>query len=66
MDREMGAPVADRQVRLPRTVGVKNKQPAPVQITAEQLLRESHALQKDEFKPPAVTITDPQELAGAI
>ena len=54
---------ADRQVRLPRATVVKNKQPAGIQITAEQLLRESKALQSDEFKPPKVTITDPQELA---
>jgi hypothetical protein len=64
MDRQVGAPVSDREVRLPRTTGVKNKQPAAVQITAEQLLRESKALQGDEFKPAKVTITDPQELAG--
>jgi hypothetical protein len=54
----------DRQVRLPRATAVKNKQPAPTQITAEQILRESKALQADEFKPPKVTITDPEELAG--
>ena len=66
MDQQVGAPVADRQVRLPRTTGVKNKQPAQIQITAEQLLRESHALQKDEFKPAAVTITNPEELAGMV
>jgi crooked neck len=54
----------DRQVRLPRATAVKNKQPASTQITAEQILRESKALQADEFKPPKVTITDPEELAG--
>lgn len=50
-------------MRLPRATAVKNKQPAPTQITAEQILRESKALQADEFKPPKVTITDPEELA---
>ena len=35
------------------------------QITAEQLLRESKALQQDAFKPPSQKITDPEELAGA-
>lgn len=64
MNRDGEAGGGDRQIRLPRAVGVKNKQPAPVQITAEQILRESKALQADEFKPPAVTLTDPEELAG--
>lgn len=63
MDGVTGTTAADRQVRLPRAPGVKNKQPAPTQITAEQLLRESKALQADEFKPPKVVITDPEELA---
>ena len=54
----------DRQVRLPQPTTVKNKQPAPTQITTEQILRESQALQADEFKAPKVTITDPEELAG--
>lgn len=53
-----------QQKRLPRVVPVKNRQPAPTQITAEQILRESKALQADEFQPPAVKITDPEELAG--
>lgn len=64
MDSAVGAQATDRQVRLPRATAVKNKQPAPTQITAEQILRESKALQADEFKPPKVTITDPEELAG--
>ena len=66
MDSAVGAQAADRQVRLPRATAVKNKQPAPTQITAEQILRESKALQADEFKPPKVTITDPEELAGRL
>lgn len=33
------------------------------QITAEQLLRESQALQEQDFKPPTQKITDPTELA---
>ena len=63
MDSVVGTTAADRQVRLPRPTAVKNKGPAPTQITAEQLLRESKALQADEFKAPKVTITDPEELA---
>lgn len=34
-----------------------------VQITAEQILRESQALQEQDFKPPTQKITDPTELA---
>jgi crooked neck len=60
-----GTTDADRAVRLPRATAVKNKQAAPTQITAEQILRESKALQADEFRPPSVKITDPEELAGA-
>ena len=41
--------------------------PAPccccLQITAEQILRESKALQEAEQKAPVVKITDPEELA---
>lgn len=48
---------------MQRPVPVKNKQPAPTQITAEQILRESKSLQADEFQAPSVKITDPQELA---
>ena len=33
------------------------------QITAEQILRESQALQEQDFKPPSQKITDPTELA---
>lgn len=33
------------------------------QITAEQILRESQALQEQDFKPPTQKITDPTELA---
>ena len=42
---------------------VKNKQPAPVQITAEQLLREARERQEEDGKPPKQKITDPDELA---
>ena len=34
-----------------------------LQITAEQILRESQALQDQDFKPPTQKITDPTELA---
>jgi hypothetical protein len=34
-----------------------------LQITAEQILRESKALQEAEHKAPVIKITDPEELA---
>ena len=43
---------------------VKNKQPAPMQVTAEQILREARERQEDEnYTAPAQKITDPEELA---
>lgn len=33
-----------------------------MQITAEQILRESQVLQESDFKPPTQKITDPTEL----
>eukprot|EP00891_Asterochloris_glomerata_P001402 jgi/Astpho2/1402/fgenesh1_pm.00025_%23_10_t len=53
----------DTEMRLPRATQVKNKQPAPQQITVEQILRESKELQEQDFKPPRQKISDPQELA---
>lgn len=46
-----------------RVTKVKNKTPAPVQITAEQILREALERQEAEPKPPKQKITDPEELA---
>lgn len=43
-------PKRDTEVRLPRPTQVKNKQPAPVQITAEQLLREAREHQEQEIR----------------
>ena len=44
--------------------GVKNKQPASMQITAEQILREARERQEDEpYVAPAQKISDPEELA---
>lgn len=45
-----------------RTAQVKNKAPAPVQITAEQLLREAQEFKEDTIVPPTQQITDPEEL----
>eukprot|EP00884_Botryococcus_braunii_P014025 jgi/Botrbrau1/22623/Bobra.176_1s0051.1 len=57
-----GASARDTEVRLPRATKVKNKQPAPQQITAEQILREAKELQEQDFKPPSRKITDRVEL----
>mmetsp|Transcript_29541 Transcript_29541/g.41560 ORF Transcript_29541/g.41560 Transcript_29541/m.41560 type:complete len:680 (+) Transcript_29541:82-2121(+) len=46
-----------------RTARVKNKTPAPVQITAEQILREAMAFQEGEAKAPRQEIADQEELA---
>jgi crooked neck len=45
-------------------VTVQNKAPNPVQITAEQLLRNAHDMQDAPFKQPKQNITDPEELAA--
>jgi crooked neck len=43
---------------------VKNKQPAPMQITAEQILREARERQEDDnYTAPAQKVMDPEELA---
>ncbi|KAF8095830.1 hypothetical protein N665_0321s0010 [Sinapis alba] len=49
--------------QLPRPKGVKNKSPAPVQITAEQLLREARERQEPEITPSKHSITDSTELS---
>eukprot|EP00124_Ichthyophonus_hoferi_P002717 Ihof_evm1s198 gene=Ihof_evmTU1s198 len=48
--------------RMPRVAKVKNKQPAPQQITAEQILREAKERIETEPKAPRQKITDPEEL----
>lgn len=48
----------------PKIVPVKNKIAAPIQITAEQLLREAKEKQLEYVRPPPKQkITDPEELA---
>ncbi|XP_031567761.1 crooked neck-like protein 1 [Actinia tenebrosa] len=50
--------------RVPKVAKVKNKAPAPVQITAEQLLREAKERQLEIVAPPPKQkISDPDELA---
>lgn len=53
----------ETEVKLPRPTRVKNKTPAPVQITAEQILREARERQEAEPAPPRQKITDANELA---
>ncbi|RNA13134.1 crooked neck 1 [Brachionus plicatilis] len=51
--------------RGPKAVPAKNKTPAPVQITAEQLLREAKERQLEYVPPPPrQKISDPEELAA--
>ncbi|XP_027360352.1 crooked neck-like protein 1 isoform X2 [Abrus precatorius] len=52
----------DTEVKLPRPTRVKNKTPAPIQITAEQILREARERQEAEIRPPKQKITDATEL----
>ncbi|KAJ6804026.1 crooked neck-like protein 1 [Iris pallida] len=50
--------------KLPRPTRVKNKTPASIQITAEQILREARERQQPEIRPPKQKIADPSELSG--
>lgn len=62
MDDEFEEPETKTR-RLPKVAKVKNKAPAPVQITAEQLLREAKERQLEFVPPPPKQkISDPQEL----
>lgn len=46
-----------------RKVQVKNRAPAPIQITAEQILREANdRTEKEGQAAPRTHITDPEEL----
>ncbi|KAH7682363.1 crooked neck protein [Dioscorea alata] len=53
----------DTEVKLPRPTRVKNKTPAPIQITAEQILREARERQEPDIRPPKQKITDHTELS---
>ncbi|GJN12764.1 hypothetical protein PR202_ga31072 [Eleusine coracana subsp. coracana] len=53
----------DTEVKLPRATRVKNKTPASIQITAEQILREARERQEPEIRPPKQKITDTHELS---
>ncbi|CAN6722085.1 unnamed protein product [Malus baccata var. baccata] len=53
----------DTDDKLSRAKKVKNKAPAPVQITAEQLIREAREGQEGEYRPPQQQINYATELA---
>ncbi|KAH9519432.1 hypothetical protein Btru_002618 [Bulinus truncatus] len=54
----------DGKIKMPRVAKVKNKMAAPVQITAEQLLREAKERELELVPPPPKQkISDPDELA---
>lgn len=53
---------ANMSGKMPRVAKVKNKAPAPQQITAEQILREAKERIQTAPKAPRQQITDPQEL----
>ncbi|XP_071707433.1 uncharacterized protein [Rutidosis leptorrhynchoides] len=53
----------ETELKLPRPTRVKNKTPAPIQITAEQILREARDRQEPEIRPPKHEISDQTELA---
>lgn len=65
MDDEFEEPIENKKTNrgIPAAAKVKNKAPAPVQITAEQLLREAkERLLEARPAPPKQKITDPEEL----
>ncbi|CAH1790968.1 unnamed protein product [Owenia fusiformis] len=54
---------SDGKTKMPKVAKVKNKMPAPVQITAEQLLREAKERQLEMVPPPPKQkISDEEEL----
>lgn len=60
----MDGPPPAKKAKVPKVAKVKNKMPAEVQITAEQLLHEAAAQKVERVAPPPKQkITDPAELA---
>ncbi|KAM0849997.1 hypothetical protein ACQ4PT_053392 [Festuca glaucescens] len=54
----------DTEARLPRATRVKNKAPSPIQITAEQIIRDARGCQDRSIKPPPMSkIADLDELS---
>ena len=53
-----------KKARVPKVGRVKNKMPAEVQITAEQLLQEANSQKLERLPPPPrQKVSDPEELA---
>ena len=52
----------EKSMGIQRISKVKNKNPASIQITAEQLLREAQAHQTDDSMPTMQPITDPDDM----
>ncbi|GLU05363.1 hypothetical protein SLE2022_224650 [Rubroshorea leprosula] len=48
---------------MPHPIPVRNKSNAPIQILAEQILREARERRDAEVRPPRQNIADPAELA---
>ncbi|XP_049368257.1 uncharacterized protein LOC125833160 [Solanum verrucosum] len=53
----------ETEVKVAMARRVKNKTPAPIQITSEQILREARERQEAEIRPPNQKITDQTEVA---
>ena len=53
----------ETKVKLARPTRVKNKTPAPIQITMEQILRKAYEWQEAVIRPPKQKIIDKRELA---
>lgn len=59
----MDEPPPAKNFKGPKVIPAKNKTPAPIQITAEQLLREAKERQLEYVAPPPKQkISDPEEL----
>ncbi|TKY57425.1 Crooked neck protein 1 [Spatholobus suberectus] len=52
----------ETEVKLPPPTTVKNKTPAPIQVTTEKILREARERQEAEIRPSKQKITDATEL----
>lgn len=57
-----GGPQAKAAQPLPKPARVKNKLPAAVQITAEQIVREAQAQEEAAYRAPAQKLADQAEL----
>ncbi|CEM33045.1 unnamed protein product [Vitrella brassicaformis CCMP3155] len=63
MDEDEGRGRRGPRTSMGKQAAVKNKTPAPIQITAEQLLREAVDRQGEEARRPRQRIVDDDELA---